>query len=103
MDNAPYVVKIDATPEKATMLFSGQLIINHISKITEIVKDGLNINANLAIVIDHPENLDVTFIQLLYSLKNTFSAENKNVIFSAHLSEELKALVTNSGFNLIQN
>ena len=54
-------------------------------------------------VIEQIDNIDVTFIQLLFVLKNTFSKENKEVKITANLKEELKVLVDNSGFNLLLN
>ncbi|WP_430812503.1 MULTISPECIES: hypothetical protein [unclassified Carboxylicivirga] len=103
MDKLPYKVIIDELPEKGQMRFSGQLIINHIEKITDIVKAGLKADKDLLIEIDNPDSLDVTFIQLVLSLKATLSANGCSTSIKANLKEELHTLVKNSGFQYVLN
>ncbi|MBR8537044.1 STAS domain-containing protein [Carboxylicivirga sediminis] len=103
MENLPYTVLIDELPEKTMMRFSGQLIINHIEKITATVKNGLISDKDLQIEVDNPESVDVTFIQLLLALKATLSANGKKVEVNAELSEDIKKLILNSGFQYVLN
>ncbi len=54
--------------------------------------DQLNIQANIA-------HIDLTGIQLLYSIKKSCAAVRKQVKFNFKLNSELKNLVVRSGFN----
>ena len=103
MDKSPFKVNVEETSDKLLIRFSGQLIINHINKITEELRPFLTVRSDVDIIIDNADNIDVTFIQLVYSIKNTYLAQNKKVSITAKLKEELETLVSNSGFNLLQN
>ena len=71
MDKAPYSVKIESNKGKTTITFSGQLIINHINKITNQINDELAFNENLEIIIEQIDNIDVTFVITSYSIHYT--------------------------------
>lgn len=103
MDNLQYKVVYDELPEKAIMRFSGQLIINYIENITDIVKGKVNTSKDLDIIVDNPESVDITFIQLLVSVKNTIEKAGKKVNIDANLKDEIQALITNAGFNHVIN
>nr|WP_319400366.1 hypothetical protein [uncultured Carboxylicivirga sp.] len=103
MDNLPYKVQYDELPEKNILRFSGQLIINYIESITEIVKDKLTTSKDLDIQVEDPDAVDVTFIQLLFSIKKTFDVAGTNVTVTSELKEEVKTLIGNSGFNYLLN
>ncbi|WP_289053241.1 STAS domain-containing protein [Carboxylicivirga marina] len=103
MANLPYTVIHDELPEKSIIRFSGQLIINHIEKIIEAVKSGLKSDKDLQIEIDNPDSVDVTFIQLLLSLKATLKANGKKTSINAELKAELQTLIKNSGFSYVLN
>jgi len=103
MDKLPYDIKIVDEQKKVSFRFSGQLIINYIEKIVEDVKGKVNLQKDLEVVVDNPDAIDVTFIQLILALKSTYSKQDKNVTFSFTLSEELKTLIVNSGFYNVLN
>ncbi len=103
MDNLPYTVIHDELPEQTIIRFSGQLIINHIEKIVEVVKSGLKTDKDLQIEIDNPESVDVTFIQLVLALKATLAANGKATNINAELKPEVQALIKNSGFQYVLN
>jgi hypothetical protein len=67
------------------------------------VKEKVNLKKDLEIVVDNPEAIDVTFIQLILALKSTYSKRDENIIISFSLSEELKTLILNSGFYNVLN
>lgn len=46
------------------------------------------------------EVIDLTFIQLLLSLKNTLKSKNKNYIFTLDISEQMKTILDNSGIDI---
>jgi len=103
MESLPYTVIYSELPEKSKLSFSGQLIINHIEKITDIVNEKLSADRDLQMEIDNPESVDVTFIQLLLAITASVKANGKNVTISAELKDELKALIKNSGFSYVLN
>jgi len=103
MENLPYTVIHDELPEHSILRFSGQLIINHIEKITESVKANLKTNKDLKVEIDNPESVDVTFIQLLLSIATTLKGNGKKATINAELSDDIKTLVKNSGFEYVLN
>ncbi|MCU4155169.1 STAS domain-containing protein [Carboxylicivirga sp. A043] len=103
MDKLPYTVIHDELPEQTILRFSGQLIINHIEKIAEAVKSRLKTDKDLQIEIDNPESVDVTFIQLVLSLKATLKANGKTTTIISELKPELQTLVKNSGFQYVLN
>jgi ABC-type transporter Mla MlaB component len=79
--------------------FSGQLNINNIEKITENLKANLKTGKSLHIKTKDIENLDLTFIQLVYSLIKQRKNEGIEVNTSINVPKELKQLIINSGFS----
>lgn len=84
-------------PVKATLYVDDELSFINAAEVQEdILKnvkniDQLNIQASLV-------HLDLTGIQLLYSIKKTFETFNKQVTYNIRMSEDLKSLVSRSGF-----
>ncbi|GEM_PF-2964058 len=103
MEKLPYKVIIDELPEQSVAQFSGQLIINHIEKITAIVKQELKTDKDLKVEIVNTESIDVTFIQLLLSIKDTFKSNGHKVNINAELNEDLQILIKNAGFQYVLN
>jgi len=92
----PKVKKGD--PIKATLYVDDELSFINAAEIQEdILKhikkdiDQLNIQASLV-------HLDLTGIQLLYSIKKTCETLNKHVTFNLRLNEDLKTLISRAGF-----
>ena len=54
----------------------------------------------IEVEIKNIEVIDLTFIQILLSLKNTLKFKNKNYKFSFDISEQMKSILDNSGINL---
>jgi len=103
MDKLPYDIRVVDEEKKVSIRFSGQLIINYIEKIVEEVKKNITLEKDLEVVIDNPEAIDVTFIQLILALKTTYSNRDQKMTISSSLSEELKTLIVNSGFYNVLN
>lgn len=82
---------------KATLSIDGELsFINAASILGDIQShihefDQLNIQASLA-------HIDLTGIQILYSIKKSCSQNQKNVHFNIKMNEELTQLILRSGF-----
>ncbi|MGQ1945612.1 STAS domain-containing protein [Geofilum sp. OHC36d9] len=84
---------------EVNLVFSGQLTINNIEKIASEIKTILEKPTAVNIQVKEVENLDLTFVQLIYSIKNSGKKNNFKVTLSVSLSEELNSLVANAGFD----
>jgi anti-anti-sigma regulatory factor len=85
-------------PVKATLYIDDELSFINASEIQDDISkhvkddfDQLSIQASLA-------HLDLTGIQLLYSIKKTCETLNKEVTLSLKMNDELKTLITRAGF-----
>lgn len=83
--------------------FSGQLTINYIQKIKESVSEQVDFSQDITVNVDNPDNLDITFLQLLQSLKTTAELNKKQLSISSTLPSELESLVSNAGFSDLLN
>ncbi len=101
--DAAYSVDIKQDKDLAHVIFAGELIINHILKIKEEISNVLEINHNLSIKVTNPSSIDITFIQLICSLKKSYESKGYNVDIEATLNEEIYSLVNNSGFKTLFN
>jgi anti-anti-sigma regulatory factor len=82
---------------KATLSIDGELSFINASSILGDIQthmhefDQLNVQASLA-------HIDLTGIQILYSIKKSCTLNQKNVVFNIKMNEELTQLVLRSGF-----
>lgn len=82
---------------KATLSIDGELsFINATTILSDVQNhilefDQLNIQASLA-------HIDLTGIQILYSIKKSCALNQKDVIFNIKMNEELTQLILRSGF-----
>jgi regulator of replication initiation timing len=67
--------------------------IEHIKKELDII---LEKNKELTLELKNLENFDLTAIQLLHALKIKM---NEKLIIKLDMKDELKTIITNSGFN----
>lgn len=85
------------------IVFSGQLTISSVKKMTESLKANIDHPQKVLISTKDVENLDLTFIQLIQSIKNSGKKNGYEVALSIKLPEDLSALLVNAGFgSLIQ-
>ena len=86
------------------IILSGQLTIVSIKKITESVKTQLNNKPKkVSITVNDVENIDLTFVQLLQSIKNSGVKNGFEVEVSLKLPEDLSSLIKNAGFGSFLN
>lgn len=85
------------------IVFSGQLTISSIKKMTQSLKTHIDNPEKVSITTKDVENLDLTFIQLIQSIKNSGKKNGYQVSVSIKLPEDLSSLMVNAGFgSLIQ-
>ncbi|PWD99417.1 STAS domain-containing protein [Marinilabilia rubra] len=98
-----FSVQVKKSDGILTVDFSGQLTINYIQKIKEVVSEKIDFAQDISVSIDNPDNLDITFLQLLQSLKTTAELNKKELSVSSTLPNELESLVSNAGFSDLLN
>lgn len=88
---------------ETAIVFGGQLTIPFIQKLTQEVKEKLGQPKALHLVVKEVENIDLTFIQLLYALKNTGKKLGYPVDLQMELPDDLSSLMVNAGFGQLLN
>ncbi len=98
MDTA-FSVDVKHEKGQSKMIISGELIINHIGKIRNEILEAVDFSNNLDIHITNPSALDVTFIQLMSSLKKSIENKGKDCVIEGIFGEDIDGLISNAGFN----
>ena len=81
------------------IIFSGQLTINNIDKITDSLRSNIKKPKSVNILSENVGNIDLTFIQLIYSIIKSGKGEGFKASSSIYIPEDLKLLLTNAGFS----
>jgi len=103
MTGENYSVQIKEEGDNQLLIFSGQLTINYIQNIKDAIGAEIDFSRDIEVKLDNPGNLDITFLQLLESIRSTLKLKQRKFSASASLSEELLSLISNSGFSELVN
>ncbi len=103
MKDENFLVQVKKSNAGFKVFFSGQLTINYIQKIKEMVSEQVDFSKDIIVHVDNPDNLDITFLQLLQSLKTSAEFNKRQFSVTATLPNELDSLVSNSGFSDLLN
>lgn len=87
------------TIKKAKVLVEGSLTINTVNQFLEFIKDTFNRFDYVDFYLQNVELLDLSFVQALYHLKEAKAKIEKVVTIDAQLSDDLKKIITQSGFD----
>ncbi len=94
-----YKLKAEKKETETQLNFSGDLTLNNVEAIKKdiisLIKDATKIKVEIRKVT----NIDLSFIQLLYSMKKQFK---ENITFDIELPETLKSMMENAGFSNYQ-
>lgn len=93
-----YKVNIKKDNETTSITFSGQLTISNIEKIVSETKEEILSAEVIHIIIKDVENLDLTFVQYVCSIKQTAKKAKRTFNMESELPDELSLLVKNAGF-----
>jgi anti-anti-sigma regulatory factor len=85
--------------KKARMTIEKELTIYTALEIKEYFLDALEQYDEIKVQIKDVENIDLSFIQLIESLRKTAEEYEKTVDISAELQDGTRSLVENSGFD----
>lgn len=80
-----------------TVTFSGNLIINHIEKIYEEMQELITPEQPVTFIIDNPDNLDITFVQMIISVKRLWKEKGSEFHVKTELKDDLKQLIAKVG------
>ena len=76
---------------------SGNLIINHIAKIHAELQGILTMEESVSMFIDNPDNIDITFVQEIISIRKTLKAKGKDFKITTTLKDDLSQLIEKAG------
>lgn len=96
-----YSLSITDDNGKKHLKFSGDLVINHIDKMTAEVKDALPQPVDTIVTIDNPDNVDMTFIQLLIAIQRSTRQANKSFELHTTLKDDIKELLQKAGLDSV--
>lgn len=81
---------------KVSLVLENELTIFSIEKMREKIIDSVLRYDEIDFQLKNITNMDLTFIQLFYSIKVTSEKLNKKVSFNIDLAEDVKSLFVNS-------
>lgn len=93
-----FSIDLKQSDEGQEIVFSGELIINHVNAIKEELVGSIDFEKPINIVVNNPVNIDITFIQLVLAIKKAYSNKDINCNLQASLSDDIFNLLANSGF-----
>lgn len=81
-----------------TLHLEGCLTIHQIEAIKQEIEAELNTGKTLQLKVQHVEQLDVAFLQLLMVLRNKYQQLGQSIIIEMNLSQDMERLLIVSGF-----
>ena len=87
------------TIKKTKVLIEGNLTINTVKQFLEYVTAIFDDYDYVDFYMENIESLDLSFIQALYHLRELKAKSQKVVPIDAQLSDDLKKIITQSGFD----
>lgn len=90
-----------AKKEKTTKLsYKEELSIQFAEDIHTEMQKNFKENKKIEVSVSDTNNIDLTFIQLLYSLKKSASDSEKTVLFHFQMDKESEQLLANAGLTI---
>ena len=102
-----YTIKIETDPNdshKEVVYFEGDFTIQNIVDIKAEILNSIKSANSIVLNIENIKNLDVTFLQLMYSLTEYCKTEEISISFQYSKTEEnIKEIINKAGFSNIAN
>ena len=93
---------IDNKPSGKIFVFEGDFSIQNIETTKDEINSKIDVNQSVVVDINGVTNIDVSFLQLIYSLILYFEKNKISVqIASSGLSEDCKLIIKRAGFDNI--
>jgi anti-anti-sigma regulatory factor len=87
--------------KKINITLRNELTIYSIEGLKDKIVDAIKDYDQIIFDIKDVKNMDLSFVQLLYSVKITADTLNKKVSFNVNLSDDIKTLFTNSDLSKV--
>lgn len=87
--------------KKVVIILEHELTIFTIEKIKSKIIDAFHQYDFIDLNLKKVHNMDLTFVQLFYSLKVSAQKLNKKIVFKADMPDDLRSLFENSDLNKI--
>ncbi|MCQ2235651.1 MAG: STAS domain-containing protein [Bacteroidales bacterium] len=95
-----YSVEVTEKDGKKQVRLSGSIIINHIEKVYDELKSQITPDDEVDLVVENPENIDITFVQLVLSMKKAWKESGKALNITTTLPDDLTTLLAKAGISL---
>ncbi len=94
------MLEIESLPDKKStkVLFSGDLSVSQSAELQQQLLNTGEETPNIEIHVNRVDNMDLSFLQLLYSWARGMKKSGKNLIFDFRLGEEFQRIYEQSGF-----
>ena len=90
-----------AKGKSVDVIFKEELTIYFIEKIKEDFIKTFTKYDNIKIILKDVINIDLSFLQFIYSLQKSAKKNNKTLSFDIKISKEIQLLINNSGLEKI--
>ncbi|MBU8891908.1 MAG: STAS domain-containing protein [Bacteroidales bacterium] len=84
-----------------SIIIENELTIFSVESMKDKIIEAVTKYDHIGFVLKTVNNMDLTFIQLLYSVKKTAETRNKKVSFDVELSDDIKTLFNNSDLSKV--
>jgi ABC-type transporter Mla MlaB component len=89
--------------KSATVFLEGNLLLSNASEVKNEISYAVSKFEHLELVLKNIENIDLSFIQLLYAFRKASLQLDRTISIDLELPADIKALIDNSGFNDLSN
>jgi len=90
--------EIDENTNTMSVIVEGELSLKYVNDIREDIKSATRDVKNLKMIIRNVDMIDLSFLQLVISLQNTYKNEKKYFLIEFEIDQENRDLLINSGF-----
>lgn len=84
--------------DKSSLLFSGELSVAKVSALQQQLLKAASKVSHVEVKVANVENMDLSFLQLLYAWAQSMKQSGKNLIFDFQLDQEFMRIFDESGF-----
>lgn len=92
-----YSLEVSNEGGTLNLKFGGDLVINYADKLAEQIREAMPQPAPLAVTVDNPSNIDMTFVQMLVALRHSCQKAGLAYSVKSTLKDDLKELLTKAG------
>ena len=95
--NDPFSVEIQDSDNQILVTMSGDLIINHINSITELIKTGVDFTKSVKLLVNNVTNIDITSVQLFLAIQKACEEKSLSFELESSLADNQTEILTKSG------